>query len=91
VPPVILHIIGRANYRVGEPVTAASLAATRWSKIDSRANVKLQREWESLAERAQEALPEGTFTMPDFGSDLRPAVTKVRSSPSLSAGLDVTR
>lgn len=45
----------------------------RWSKIDDQAKLKLQREWESLAERAQEALPDGAFTMPDFGSDLRPA------------------
>jgi hypothetical protein len=45
----------------------------RWSKMDERAHAKLLREWESLSARAQVELPEGTFTMPSYGTDLRPA------------------
>jgi CHAT domain len=45
----------------------------RWSKMDVKARAKLLREWESLSARAQEAYPEGTFTMPAFAADLRPA------------------
>ncbi|WP_158854845.1 CHAT domain-containing protein [Saccharothrix deserti] len=50
----------------------ASLVA-RWSTMDERAHAELLREWERLARRAQEAVPGGTFTMPQFGLDLRPA------------------
>jgi hypothetical protein len=57
----------------GMPTDKRMVLAARWSKMDDRAKVKLQREWESLAKRAQEAFPEGTFAMPNFGSDLRPA------------------
>lgn len=49
------------------------LLVTRWSKMDAKAQVRLDREWASLARRAQEVLPNGAFTMPSFGSDLRPA------------------
>ncbi len=45
----------------------------RWSKMDEQAHAALLREWESLTARAQQELPEGTFTMPSYGDDLRPA------------------
>lgn len=47
--------------------------AERWSTMDEKAHGMLLREWESLTARAQEELPEGTFTMPSYGQDLRPA------------------
>jgi CHAT domain-containing protein len=46
---------------------------SRWAKMDNEAQAKLLREWESLTARADEALPEGTFTIPSYGPDLRPA------------------
>lgn len=57
----------------GMPSDRRMALVARWSKLDIKANVKLQREWDSLAERAQEALPDATFTMPVFDPDLRPA------------------
>jgi CHAT domain-containing protein len=45
----------------------------RWSKMDERAHAKLLREWESLSERAQKELPNGSFTLPSYETDLRPA------------------
>ncbi|MFI6504515.1 CHAT domain-containing protein [Nonomuraea typhae] len=57
----------------GMPADKRMALVARWSRMDERAGVRLEREWDSLARRAQEALPEGAFIRPEYGSDLGPA------------------
>ncbi|MEU5993645.1 CHAT domain-containing protein [Spirillospora sp. NPDC047418] len=45
----------------------------RWSRLDGRANAKLQRDWSRLAERAQRLVPDGSFTTPVYTADIGPA------------------
>ncbi|MFI0480908.1 CHAT domain-containing protein [Actinomadura sp. 9N215] len=59
--------------RRGVPADERLALVRRWSRMERRANAKLQREWNSLAILAQKAVPEGVFTMPGWGPDLRPA------------------
>jgi CHAT domain-containing protein len=56
----------------GMPADQRMALVHRWSTLDNRANAKLRGEWESLTERAENALPDGTFGMPTY-ADLRPA------------------
>jgi hypothetical protein len=48
----------------------------RWTKMDDSARVRIQRDWTSHARRAKSIQPDGSFTMPDFGSDLLPSAAE---------------
>lgn len=50
--------------------------ARRWTRLNDRASVRLQQDWDSLASRAKSVLPDGSFTMPDFRSDILPSAAE---------------
>lgn len=57
----------------GMSTDARMALVKRWSRLDGRANAKLQRDWSRLAERAQRLIPDGSFTMPAYATDIGPA------------------